>query len=582
MQTKKVLNWLDQNILLLLASFLLAFIPLYPKLPLFDIIPGYIVRVRMEDFFVLITLIVWGVQVLRKKIEWKTPLTFAVLSYAVVGLLSTISGVLITHTIPAEFLHIGKSMLHYFRYMEYFSLFFIVYAAIKSQKDLKTVFWVIIITVFAISIYAIGQRFLYWPVYSTMNREFSKGVRLYLTEHARVQSTFGGHYDLAAYLVVITPILLAALYLIKNYWLKLCIGITLLLAQWTLVATVSRSSYAAFLGAMGVVVLLISLIKKEKWSQRILWTIKHGVILSAISLFILFKFGDDMYERLMQTLAAYPEAHNFYHENNRKRKEFTEEKLEQLSSTDFGQAFQNTFSFIQFSKVEPPEDGMSLADAEVLVSSDTQPTPGKPSDVYVDVPVLEPVATTAADGTETTILVEKERTYSDAAQTHGLSFAIRLDTLWPRALEGFYANPLLGTGYATLTKEAVGQFTEAESTDNNFLRTLGETGLLGFISFYGTVALSMFLAFKIYMRKDKDTFEAIFSSGFLAASFGLLVNAIAIDVFAASKVAFTYWGLAGLVVAMYSLRSEKRFNFDFMQRFQAPSSKIKKKTRKVS
>ncbi|HOC07570.1 MAG TPA: hypothetical protein PKL32_01785, partial [Candidatus Woesebacteria bacterium] len=37
---------------------------------------------------------------------------------------------------------------------------------------------------------------------------------------------------------------------------------------------------------------------------------------------------------------------------------------------------------------------------------------------------------------------------------------------------------------------------------------------------------------------------------FMAASLGLLANALYIDVFASSKVAFTYWALAGAILAI--------------------------------
>lgn len=579
MTIKQIGTWIDDHVLLVLSSFLMAFIPLIPKLPLLDAIPGYLVRVRTEDFVVLFTVIVWGVQVLRKKIEWKTPLTFAVLLYAVIGLLSTISGVLVTQSIPAEMLHISKSMLHYFRYLEYFSLLFVVYAGIKSVRDLKIVLGVITVTVLAISIYAVGQRFWYWPVYSTMNREFSKGIRLYLTEHARVQSTFGGHYDLAAYLVIISPILLAAFYLIKNRWAKVLLTITLLISHWTLIVTASRASYIAFLVAMSTTLLLLAFVFNTKWSKGIFWTIRNAILLTAISIYMMFQFGDSMYERLLQTLEAYPAAHEFYHSNNKKRKEVTQELTDKLAASQFGTTIQSWFG--DFPEAEPPENSMSLADAEVMVSSDTRPTPGTPSDVYVDVPVMESVSTTSADGTVTTTMVEKPRTYSNAAQVYGLSFAIRLDTLWPRALKGFYANPLLGTGYATLTKESQGQFTEAESTDNNFLRTLGETGLLGFISFYGIVVLSMIMAIKVYWEKDKDPLISIFVIGFIAASIGLLINAFLIDVFAASKVAFTYWALAGIVMSIYSIKHEDFFKFDFLhkQKAQPVSKKARSKSK---
>ena len=60
---RTVLAWLDEHIILILTGFLIAFIPLYPKLPLFDAIPGYIVRVRLEDILLLVTGLIWLVQV---------------------------------------------------------------------------------------------------------------------------------------------------------------------------------------------------------------------------------------------------------------------------------------------------------------------------------------------------------------------------------------------------------------------------------------------------------------------------------------------------------------------------------------
>src|SRR5687768_2272691 len=213
MNTKKILNWLDENILLVLCGFLIAFIPLYPKIPLFSPIESYIVRVRLEDIFVLIAAAIWFIQYYRQKIvirdKWVVGLIAA---YAFAGLLSIISALLITKTVPFEAIHLGKTLLHYFRYLEYFVLFFLTMSAVKSRKDFTLLLTVVVITVLGVSMYGFAQKYYYWPVYSTMNREFSKGIRLYLTEHARVQSTFGGHYDLAAYLVIMLPLLLSASY----------------------------------------------------------------------------------------------------------------------------------------------------------------------------------------------------------------------------------------------------------------------------------------------------------------------------------------------------------------------------------
>lgn len=539
---KQSLAWFDRYGLLVVASFLLAFIPLYPKLPLFEAIPGYIVRVRLEDLLVFLALVLWGIQLLRKKLAWKTPLTYVIIAYAVVGFLSILSAVFITKTVPFELLHIGKTALHYFRYLEYFSLFFILYSAVKTSKDALIALLVIMGTLTAVSLYGIGQKYLYWPVYSTMNREFSKGVRLYLTEHARVQSTFGGHYDLGAYLVITLPIVLTAYYFVKKRSHKLIVGFIFLLGLWLLTVTAARTSFAGFAIAAAVLLMLVGFFKYETLKQRTWWIVSRAAGLLVITFMMLSMFGDDMSERLLQIVDSNQKTHDIYHEANRQRKDaISYLELNYLAKILPG-----------YKNMQPqvPTNAISVEEAAVLVASDQRPTPVRPSDVYVNVPVLETVATQSADGTITQTQVETDRTYSLNALNFGLSFAIRLDTLWPRALQGFYTNPLLGTGYATLTKESIEQFTEAESTDNNFLRTLGETGLLGFVTFYGALVLSLAGAWRLYKAKPTDQVVMIFAIAYLAGSLGLLFNAIFIDVFAASKVAFTLWALAGIVLAI--------------------------------
>jgi len=215
---KTFLQHLDKNILFYLTAFLFVFIPLYPKLPLADIIPGYLVRVRLEDFFVLLTGIVWAVQWFRKKIKWNTFFFWAIIGYLMIGFASIISGIFLNHTIPGELLHISKSGLHFFRYAEYFSLFVVAFAALTNQKQLNIFFKLLIITIISIALYGAGQKYLEWPLYSTMNREYSKGQALTLGEGARVQSTFGGHYDMAAYMVITLPIIFTYLLYAKFFY----------------------------------------------------------------------------------------------------------------------------------------------------------------------------------------------------------------------------------------------------------------------------------------------------------------------------------------------------------------------------
>ncbi len=575
---KLALHWFDQYALEFLAYFLIVFIPLMPKLPLFDAIPGYIVRVRSEDIVIAIAGVVWLTQFIRKKITWKTPLTWVIAAYAVVGILSTISAVLITKTVPAEVLHVGKTLLHYFRYLEYFFLFFLVVAVLKTQKQLRTIYILFIGTLIAIAIYGYGQRHFYWPVYSTMNREFSKGVRLVLTPDARVQSTFGGHYDLAAYLVIVLPIVLASLFVIHSRWMRAGLTVVFVAGMWLMVQTSSRSSFLGFAVASYVVIGIFSAYR-DTWLRRIGNFIWHSFLYSVLLGIMIFTLGQNMYERFLQTIKPYPVLHDNYHALNNQRKVIAENALtyihDHLLTQDKIAAIQDQLT------PDKPENSVAVDPAAVpdpvLIASDTQPVPVVPSDVTTIVPDIKQVATKSADGTEIIVEVKVPRTYSDQALKSGLSAAIRYDTLWPRAIAGFMKNPLVGSGYATLTKESVIQFTEAESTDNNFLRTLGETGALGFITFYGVIIIALRLAYQVMRRSENTELSRVFAVSFIGATIGLLINAIYIDVFAASKVAFTFWAFTGIITALYLYKPESSAtgNTSFAARVAAVASVTK-------
>lgn len=532
----KWLHWLDDHIILILGSFLIAFIPLYPKIPLFSPIEQYIVRVRIEDLAVAATALVWLVQVARKKILWNSRFFWLMGLYGTIGLLSVLSAVFFIQTVPLEPLHLGKTLLHFFRYLEYFTLYFFVFSAIKQKKHLYWLLGVVAATVLLVAIYGFGQRYYYWPVYSTMNREFSKGIRLVLTEHARVQSTFGGHYDLAAYLVIVLPLLLGLAFSVKSKSIQLLLHGIHWTGIWLLILSASRTSFLAYLLGVWLVVALYAW-KQPSWWSKIKWASSRYAVLSVVIGCTMLFFGTDMYERLLQVIEGYPQVHTRYHELNAQRKWLMDDYL----PTKLG------IKAPSLPSATMPENAISIDEMGVILDSDTRPSPARPSDVYEDIPDLVQVATISADGTWTTITVEKPRTFSDNALKKGLSLAIRLDTLWPQAIRGFMRDPLLGSGYATLNKEAAYHFTEADSTDNNYLRTLGETGLLGFFSFYGIVAVAMWVAIKHYQHPDP--LLAGLSIGYLGAAAGLLINALYIDVFAASKVAFTFWAITGLLLA---------------------------------
>ena len=107
------------------------------------------------------------------------------------------------------------------------------------NAQFKKLLGVFCLSALFVSLYGVGQKYLYWPVYSTMNREFSKGLQLYLTEHARVQSTFGGHYDYAAYLVIVLPVVMAMAFAVRKPWLKVGMWATFIVSLWGLMMTSS-------------------------------------------------------------------------------------------------------------------------------------------------------------------------------------------------------------------------------------------------------------------------------------------------------------------------------------------------------
>src|SRR3990167_11114907 len=97
--SKPSLTWFDDHILEYLALALLVFIPLYPKIPLADVLPGYIVRLRLDDLLVAFAFLIWLIWLIRRKITLKgNPLLVPMLAYILVGFISSLSAIFITKT----------------------------------------------------------------------------------------------------------------------------------------------------------------------------------------------------------------------------------------------------------------------------------------------------------------------------------------------------------------------------------------------------------------------------------------------------------------------------------------------------
>ena len=118
------------------------------------------------------------------------------------------------------------------------------------------------------------------------------------------------------------------------------------------------------------------------------------------------------------------------------------------------------------------------------------------------------------------------------------SSSIRFNVEWPRAIRALMKNPILGTGYSSLTL----------ATDNDYLRILGETGVLGFLSFMLVVASVIWELVKNFSFK-LQSIESIFLASVIAGIPGVAINMVFIDILEASKFAIIFWLFLGMAVA---------------------------------
>ncbi|MBU0998327.1 O-antigen ligase family protein [Patescibacteria group bacterium] len=122
------------------------------------------------------------------------------------------------------------------------------------------------------------------------------------------------------------------------------------------------------------------------------------------------------------------------------------------------------------------------------------------------------------------------------------SSSIRLNVEWPRAIRALSKNPFLGTGYSSITL----------ATDNDYLRLFGEVGIIGFLAFMLIIFIIGSNIVKIIPSiSTLPTVEKAFIAGFAGGFFGILINAIFIDVFEASKFATIFWFITGVFTHIY-------------------------------
>jgi hypothetical protein len=503
----KLLNWFKQNSYLIFTIFLMVFIPLYPKLPTFDIF-GTWVYIRLEDFAVALAIFYLLFDFVKKRTFVKSTLTVPIFIYWIVGGISLAwSMAFIGRTLPGYFPHLA--LLHYLRRFEYMFLFFIAYLAAKKSKNLPIFIVAISITTICIIVYGLGQKFLGFPAYLTMNEEFAKGIPLRLPPTARIPSTFGGHYDLAAYLVLVIPLFVSLSVGIRKIWQKGFFLLLAIISLGLLLLTASRVSFGVYLVATCVIFL---------WHKKPLLIIP-AVIIS----FLMLNFVSGTSERFYKTFRFSDVIIDLS----------TGKPIGTLDKIEGGKAL--------IDKQESPAVESLPQGTEFI----NVPQTNKPSASVKTVEMFKSSDLASGSGDIATIsgsfLIQKALVYD-------ISITTRFQGQWPKAIEAFKRNIFLGSGYSTLSV----------ASDGDYLRMLGETGLLGTISFLG-----IFYIAYIFFKKQKklDILPKAYIIGIFGGLVGLALNAILIDVFEASKVAFTLWILLGISVSLMDQEKHDPINY---------------------
>ena len=501
----RLLRWIKANPLLLITLFLFAFIPLYPKLPLLDIKNTW-VYIRVEDFLVALAWIAFFIALLRKKATLKTPLSIPILIFWIVGAVATAYGVLFIFPKLAN-VYPNLAILNYLRRIEYLSVFFLAYSSIKKKEAINPIIVTLFITMLAIFLYGIGQRMLGFPAFQTMNEEFAKGIPLRLSALSRIPSTFAGHYDLAAYLILLIPVVGSMIFGYKKWIVRIPLFLLSVASLVLLLMTASRVSFAVYMVSIAIMLVF----QKQK---------KFIIPVFILSILLLKSFTG-ISQRFAST--------------------FTQVDLVVDSRTGKAIGVASEFGDGNIVISDERSNGENLPTGSRYINFANG---GKEQDSNITYKKLVP----GSDQQE--IITKAGKVIVKKAFAYDVSFTTRFQGEWPNAINAFKRNIFLGSGYSSITL----------ATDNSFLRMLGETGLLGFFSFMGIFVLVAIYLIRLMPGIDDKRIRSLIW-GVLAGNIGLALNGTLIDVYEASKVAFVLWLLLGVTLGLAHLYQKKKINY---------------------
>lgn len=486
-------------------AFIVA-ISLVPKFPIQRVEYTYI-KIRIDDVLPVVVGLVFAIQWMRRKIKLQTRYMLHVLLFWVAVFASFAWGYYELHTIRQPVFNVG--LLHSLRRIQYMFIFFVAMSAVVSEARFRTYMKTYLITLGLVVLYGLGQKFPFvWnnsqfclPSIQSMNPAYVDGRLLCLSISDRINSTFGGHFDLAGYLTFSIPIIIGYYFSrAKRSYVFLFIG-----ALLALLYTSARSSFMAYAGSITLMIFYA-----RRW--------KFYLFVIAVTVALLFT-TKDMTKRFAQTFQVktvfvneqsgqeqvsqkisvdnLPAGNAKINVNNSLTKKLTAKQTTQISQDEIEKAALNE------AIEEAKRNGETLTTEQLQARADAISKYIKPQQLLLC----------------------------------DISCSTRLQVEWPRAIAAFQTSPLLGTGPYSLT----------EATDNDILRWLGEFGLFGTLVFVALLYRISRSTWTFAHRVKEDKYVYL---GFVFGIIALLANALYVDVFEASKIAYNFWTVAGLMIGM--------------------------------
>lgn len=497
----KSLKWIDDNLVHLATIGFIFLTNLVPKFPIQFVEYTYI-RIRIDDILPVALVAIFFIQWIRRKIH----LNYRLLIPIVLFWIAVFASFAYNHYIekPPNIPIFNIGFLHSARRIQYMAVFFVASAVVISEKRFMEYLRYYFITLAIVGVYGLGQKFLAFPSIQSMNPAYTDGRLLFLNASDRINSTFGGHFDLAAYMTFSIPLTLGMYFYRrqKRYFALFVLSLTILLY------TAARSSFLAYLASTFPYLLLMRKFK----------VFAAALLITAVLLFV----TGDMTKRFLSTFQV-----KTVFVNEKTGGTSVDQKISVKNLPAGTKAFK-----LPFGNNDPTP---TVSEKNLKLEAQRQVyEEARRKGIYLSKEQIEKQSDELAK-----LIKPKQMLLCD------ISCATRLEVEWPRAIVAFRSNMVLGTGPSSIT----------EATDNDILRWLGETGVVGTMLFVTIIFLVCRYAFQL-ARIDKEKKHIFY--GFIFGVIALIVNATYVDIFEASKMAYNFWLVSGLIVGYYAFYEKRK------------------------